>query len=857
MLTIHYGNRLEALAERLALVLARPLSAALACEEVVVQNHGMARWLSLELATRQGVLANTRFRFPAEFVWAMFEAVLEQVPGRSAFDPAVLKWRVLELLQPGGEQHPVPALQAYLAGHDDRRAYELAERLAGLFDQYQVYRPDWIRTWEQGGETHWQADLWRRLGGADDQHWVRLLDRFVETVQRGAFARDRVPERAALFGLASLSPTYLTVLQHLGSLMDLHLFVLNPCREYWGDVVAERDLAKRPAQAQQTLHFETGNSLLASLGKQGRDFVDLLQELGGEETDDFVEPQGGRLLQEIQRDILMLHERGGAAGGKSRVAADDRSLQVHSCHSPMREAEVLHDQLLRLFAEHRDLRASDMLVMTPDIEQYAPYIEAVFSSARDERYIPYSIADRPLASESPLTAAFLTLLELGDSRFDADSMTALLETQAVRRRFGFAEDELALVHRWVRESGIRWGIDAGHRQQLGLPATDEHSWRRGLDRLLLGVALPGDDRLFGTLLPYEVEGGETEVLGRLCQFADAVFEAGRRLTGRRGIGQWADELARLLDIFFRPADEEEPEAQAIRDAVEALREQALRGGFTAPVTLGVAQAHLQGSLGAPAEGSRFLRGGVTFCAMVPMRSIPQQVIALLGMNYDSVPRAHRPLSFDRMAGDFRRGDRSRRDDDRYLFLETLLSARRCLYISYVGQSVRDNSTVPPSVLVSELLDYVDQGFETGSEVPVREALLVRHPLQPFSPRYFEGHEPLFSYSRELCEASRASQSARAESVPLMRADLPEADETWRTVDVDRLVRFFMHPTRFLLRERLGVRLEEQEGLLETHEPFELDYDARRQLRGLLLRSHLEGEGPEQAVALARGAALLP
>jgi len=857
MLTIHYGNRLEALAARLADVLGQPLSAALAPEEVVVQNHGMARWLSLELAKRQGVLANTRFRFPAEFVWSMFEAVLDQVPARSAFDPAVLKWRVLKRLQASEAGGVAPALEAYLADGDDRRAYDLAERIAGLFDQYQVYRPDWIRAWERGEDEHWQAGLWRRLAGSADQHWVRVLDRFAAAVQGGRVESGRLPERAVLFGLASLSPTYLTVLQHLAALMDLHLFVLNPCQEYWGDVIAERDLAARSAQMQQTLHLETGNALLASLGKQGRDFIDLLQELGGEETDNFVAPRGDGLLQCIQRDILTLEDRGAAGAARVPPAADDRSVQIHACHGPMREVEVLHDQLLRLFADNPELRASDVLVMAPDIDQYAPYIEAVFSSVRDERHIPFSIADRPLASESPLTATFLSLLGLRDSRYDADTMAGLLETAAVRRRFGFAEDELAVVHRWIREAGIRWGIDARHRRQLGLPATGEHSWRQGLDRLLLGVAMPADGRLFGATLPYEVDGSEAQVLGRLCEFLDAAVEAGRRLTGRQPVARWADELGWLLDMFFLPDQEEEPETQTIREAIEALREQAQRGGFDTPVTADVAQAHLERGLGGPAEGSRFLRGGVTFCAMVPMRSIPHPVIALLGMNYDSVPRAHRPLSFDLMAERFRPGDRSRRDDDRYLFLETLLSARRCLYISYVGQNIRDNSTVPPSVLVSELLDYVEQGFAAPDGASVRTRLVVKHPLQPFSPRYFHGDGPLFSYSRELCEASRAAQGVRVESAPLVTGELDLPDDTWRTVEVERLVAFFVNPTRFLLRDRLGIHLEQQDGLLDTHEPFQLDYDARRRVRTLLLQSRLAGAGPEQSVALARGAGLLP
>ncbi|MCC6135434.1 MAG: exodeoxyribonuclease V subunit gamma [Candidatus Contendobacter sp.] len=862
MFHVHQSNRLEILTDRLAELLRQPLRSPLAQEIIITQSNGMARWLALRLADRLGVCANLSFQFPATFLWEMSRAVLRYLPPTSAFEKPILTWRLMALLRDMEDTPRFAEPRAYLgSGDDDFRRYELAVRLADCFDQYLIYRPDWIEKWEAGEDDHWQSELWRRLGQGGEAHRVQVQHRFRTVLDHGEVNRRRLPERVAILGIAALPPLVLELLAGLARHLDVHLFLLNPCQEYWGDILAERDLARLGEEVDpDEAYLTVGNPLLASLGKQGRDFIDALQAYPRAETDDFAEPVGAELLQQVQADILHLRDRGSDDCPPLVLQPTDRSVQVHVCHGPMREVEVLHDQLLALFEANRDLRPSDVMVMAPDIAAYGPLLEAVFDTAPPERRIPFSIADQGLQTENPLVEVFFELLDLGGGRFDAVQVLSLLEPAAVRRRFGLSEDDLGRVRRWVRDTGIRWGIDAEIKSLWQLPATAEHTWRAGLDRLLLGYALPGEGRtLYSGILPYdEVEGGDAQALGGLYGFTETLFGLDARLRERRPLADWVTALHAVLEQFFDPRDREENELQLIRRALETLRANVEHAGLAEPVTLAVIKAALRSQLNVPESGAaRFLGGGLTCCAMVPMRSIPFPVVCLIGMNDDAYPRPHRPVSFDRMATKFRRGDRSRRQDDRYLFLETLLSARRCFYLSYVGQNIRDNSVLPPSVLVSEWLDTLDRGFQSADGRRASAQLVVRHPLQAFSRRYFSGDPRRFSYAGEWVAASRQAGRGEQDAVPLLTVALSKPDSALRTVTLDGLIQFFKNPARWLLRERLGVRPEEGEAALATREPFVLGGLERYQLLEEMLELHLERHQAAEIDTIVRAAGALP
>ncbi len=851
MLRSYHSNRLERLADRLAGVLDRPLSDPLQPELIITQSRGMARWLTFALAERHGVAANLRFQLPAAFIWQLLSTALEAgEEGGSAYDRELLVWRLMRVL-PGCLEHPAFApLAGYLRGGDDElRLWQLCLRIADTFDQYLVYRPELILRWESGAEPDdWQARLWREVaaaaGGAP--HRARLLHRFLAG---GELSGERLPERITLFGIPGLPPPYLEVLARLAERTGVHLFLMNPCREYWGDIEPEKRIARlRERRGDDAPDYLTsGNPLLASLGRQGRDFIDALVARGPEEEALYAEPDTGRLLGAIQADILDLREPPEALPG-------DDSLQLHICHGPMREIEVLHDRLLDRFGRDPDLEPRDVVVMIPEIERYAPYIEAVFGAAEGRRHIPYGVADLSARAAHPIIQAFLNLLEVARGRFAASEVLSVLEVPAVLRRFGLDEAEFETARRWVAESGIRWGLDGEARAALDLPAGDENTWAFGLRRLLLGYAMGEGDTLYHGVAPLPaVEGLGAEALGQLCAFVEELAELGRRLGRRRTAAEWAELLGEAVDRFFRPDSEENEQLQLLRDALDSLVDRTDRAGFDRPFGLPVLSDLLQQGLAEPQGARHFLTGGVTFCGMVPMRSLPFRMVCLVGMNHDSFPRQSRPPGFDRIAADPRPGDRARRDEDRYLFLEALLSARDALYISYSGRGQRDNAPQLPSTVVSELLDYIGQfhGEKTLA------ALTVEHPLQPFSRRNFDGSAPeLFSYATEWLPGVRARAAGGEGEAPFCDGQLavPAAEGA---IELAELVRFFRHPARHFFRERLGVRIEEHADLPEDEEPFDLGGLDRYRVRDELLAAALNGESPEARRDLLKARGSLP
>lgn len=855
------SNRLEILADRLAEVLAEPLPSPFDPEIIVVQSKGMERWISLQLAERHGVSANCRFPFPNTFVHEVFRKVLQDAPAPSLFDPDVMTWRVMKALPSLMDSPAFEPLRLYLeGGRSDLKRFQLSRRIADLFDQYLLFRPHMMAQWQKGKAGHWQALLWASLvQGHEQEHRAALAQAFFANLEKRGSPPPGLPCRISVFGISALPRFYVEVFASLSRVARVNLFLMNPCQEYWGDILATWEMKKktlsRKAVPEEALHMEKGNPLLASMGALGRDFFDLIQDFQVEEFSSFQEPESDHLLASIQKDVLHLVDR----REKKEISTQDSSIQIHSCHSPMREVEVLRDRLLRMFEEDPLLLPKDIVVMMPDVETYAPYIQAVFDTpGEDARRIPFSIADRSVRKEGGIGEAFLNLLDLQGSRFGVVQVLDLLACEAVRRRFGLSEEDLERARTWISEARVRWGIDEKHKADLGLPPFPENTWRAGLERLLLGFAMPGrEERLFSGILPYDpVEGSETRVLGAVVEFAEQLFKGAASLDRPRTLEAWQRDLGRILDDFFEPGEEAEREMRLIHRMLDDLLKTAALSLFDEEIHLRVVRSHLERSLEQTGFGWGFLTGGVTFCAMLPMRSIPFRVICLLGMGDEAYPRQSKPLGFDYMARYPRRGDRSRRNDDRYLFLEALLSARDRLYISYVGQSIQDNSPIPPSVLVSELMDYAEQGFEVpgGS---VREHLTTRHRLQAFSPEYFKNHPKLFTYSEEDYEIAATLLAGRKEPEAFLGEGLSEPDETWKEVDLHGLCAFFSNPAKFLLNRRLGIYLEQRSSLAEEREPLEVRTLDKYLLEESMLRRRLQGRRLKEDLPFAVASGRLP
>lgn len=881
-LKIHTSNRLETLAEQLANVLSAPAGPPLAPDVIVVQSRAMARWVSLEIARLSGLCMNCEFPFPRAFIERALRVFFPEMADAAEFSADVMAWKIHRLLPSLARKKEFAPVKNYLVENDALKSFQFSQKIARLFDQYLVYRAEMLMRWERGsGEKEWQAILWRALAGEKMALHPAALHEALDGRMAARPSGGTLPGRISIFGISSLPPFYLRVFFGLSRHCEINLFSLHPSREYHGHDLSPKRKARLLSRAADrgakisADDLPSGNPLLASLGRLNREFTDTCLELDEragfvayEQPEQFIEPDGDGMLATVQGDILRARNRGDGGNPKIEIAPGDRSIQIHACHSPMREMEALYDQLLDLFDKDPSLKPRDIFVMTPDIEKYAPFIEAVFAFPEDDRlYIPFSVADRPPLGNSETIDTFLSLLALPGSRCTASEIFSLLESVPIRRRFKFTDGDLTQIRQWIVGSGIRWGIDAAHRAGFDLPELEANTWRAGFRRLLLGCAMAGGNRvLFEDIMPCdEVEGGLGETLGRFLSAAEALFSLVTQLSEARPLAQWPDALGALPDRFF-PSDtpEEVGDLRLIRTALEHLRRVAELTGGDQKVEFRAVRHHLSQLLEETGQRGGFLTGGVTFCALKPMRSIPARVLCLVGMDDQAFPRQSGAPEFDLMARDRKCGDPSPRDDDRYSFLEAIISARELFYISYIGRSAIDNGEIPPSVLVSELLDYLDQAFVFPDKKKTRDFIVREHRLHAFSPRYFDGKNPgLFSYSAANAAASRGLEErhgAEGKGLELLSAfslqpfkePLPEPGEEVRNVELGALTDFFSSPARHFVRQRLGIRLEEKDDTLVDDEPFKLDNLERYQFKQELVARSLEKLPADHREFAARG-----
>lgn len=908
MLRVYHSNRLDVLEALMEFIVERErLDDPFEPEMILVQSTGMAQWLQMTLSQKFGIAANIDFPLPASFIWDMFVRVLPEIPKESAFNKQSMSWKLMTLLPQLLEREDFTLLRHYLTDDSDKRKlFQLSSKAADLFDQYLVYRPDWLAQWETGhlvegvGEAQaWQAPLWKALVEYTDElgqprwHRANLYQRFIETLESATTCPPGLPSRVFICGISALPPVYLQALQALGKHIEIHLLFTNPCRYYWGDIKDPAYLAKLLTR-QRRHSFEdrelplfrdsenagqlfnsdgeqdVGNPLLASWGKLGRDYIYLLSDLeSSQELDAFVDVTPDNLLHNIQSDILELENRAVAgvnieefsrSDNKRPLDPLDSSITFHVCHSPQREVEVLHDRLLVMLEEDPTLTPRDIIVMVADIDSYSPFIQAVFGSAPADRYLPYAISDRRARQSHPVLEAFISLLSLPDSRFVSEDVLALLDVPVLAARFDITEEGLRYLRQWVNESGIRWGIDDDNVRELELPATGQHTWRFGLTRMLLGYAMESAQGEWQSVLPYDESSGLiAELVGHLSSLLMQLNIWRRGLAQERPLEEWLPVCRDMLNAFFLPDAETEAAMTLIEQQWQAIIAEGLGAQYGDAVPLSLLRDELAQRLDQERISQRFLAGPVNICTLMPMRSIPFKVVCLLGMNDGVYPRQLAPLGFDLMSQKPKRGDRSRRDDDRYLFLEALISAQQKLYISYIGRSIQDNSERFPSVLVQELIDYIGQshylpGDEAlncdESEARVKAHLTCHHTRMPFDPQNYQPGN-LQSYAREWLPAASQAGKAHSEFVQPLPFTLPE------TVPLETLQRFWAHPVRAFFQMRLQVNFRTEDSEIPDTEPFILEGLSRYQINQQLLNVLVEQDDAERLFRRFRAAGDLP
>ena len=890
MFYLYHHHDLARLADVLTALRRNDVVSPLATDLVLVPNAGLGRWLKMQIAEHDGICANLSTALPAPFFWQL---VADSLPGdrpdSSAYQRENLRWHLYALLPRLAAE--VPEVASYLEGTSlELRRWQLAERLADLFDQYLIYRRAMLLDWERSTGKHtdehtppasWQAPVWRllvsRLG---PNHRARLLGEFVQRIESGASLNtDGWPRRLYCFGLGNLPPDYLRLLYAIAQHTDVHFFMHNPSDIYWGDI------EKRPTPRDVALDGEplpgeemvfTGHPLLASLGYAGRDFLRLIysdefsgiRELELGEVLAYTPPGDDSLLHRLQSGVIRMHATCNTSGSSARLEPDDHSLQVHACHGILREVQVLHDQLLGLLSLDPTLQPRDIIVMTPAIADFAPAIEAVFGGARGLMSIPFNTSDQPRRGSHPIVLIFRALLDLPLWRWEASQIIGLVNVPAVMRRYNLEGTQVDDLQRWIAAAGIRWGINADHREQMDAGHWDQNSWTFGLDRLLAGVALSDPDTLASGIAPVvDLEGGATAALGRLWLLIDRLRHWRAALPGQASAIIWQERLNVLCaDIFLVDPDDREEQAalRCVFDAISVLGSATDNINDT-PLSWEAVREIIDSELEGSGQRQPFLAGGVSFCGLMPLRTVPFRVVCLLGMNEGNFPRQDRNRSINLIRKHPHLGDTSARDDDRLLFLQWLLASRDVFYISYTGQDTSSGETLEPSTVVAELLDFIARNlFDVNGRVNTRASLITHQPMQPFSPRYFRttlGANPIdprvFTFRsawRPGTQALFGERGALPSFVDGSRAPSSEPSP----LGLDELKRFFNHPAKYFLRDVLQLDLEIESPAAHDEESIDVSPLDRHGLRqSLFATARASGPLPDEPSPLIQAQGVLP
>ena len=873
-------------------------------EVFIVQNAGMQHWLNMSLAEKRGISLNIDYALPAQFLWGLIRSLVnkgeevEQAP----FSREAMCWRIYQLLAEKRVledndflsvtqywQHQSNDLNANkftsdFSSQENLKRYQLACQLADLFEQYLVFRPDWIDAWQAGKLSHhssdyyeafsphenftllenWQAKLWQFLVEHQDYNPVQLLAQAKNNLTQHAYL---IPKRLCFFGINAMAPMWLSFIHALSEVTEVHFFHLNPCVDYWGDILSEKQAIKNSekwTENHQQFNDSVGNPLLANLGQQGREFLVLLQQYSTvnidafESTSHLTSTESPSVLSQIQHDILTLSD-----GKNSPQPLNDDSILITSAHSALREVQGLHDWLLHQFNGDASLTPKDVLVMCPQIEMYAPYVNAVFARGWQELDnnippLPCSISDRIAKDSEPLVAAFSELLTLPDSRFQVSQILALLRLPAMQEKFGLQVEDIEKCTLWIEHACIHWGLDTKHKQGvLGAEYVGEQfTWQYGLSRLLQGFAYSDQEALYhNKLVLPDVEGNDGILLGQLMLVIEQLQYFTQQLNLARTPQDWHQFLLSLIGDIFDTRNEDS--FKSVFSAIESFVENCQHASFSEKIELTILREYLNSHFSQPDPGRQFMVGQVTFCSMLPMRSIPFKVVAVLGLNDGEYPRQRPPLGFDLMSlSPSRIGDRSRRGDDRYLFLEAIISARQALYLSYQGRSIKNNNQRQPSIVLKELMDYLEQAYDwklRSDDISDLRQLA----MQPYSENNYLGKYAGFD-KKWLALSPKQDNSKHEQSLLLNdqalvvnnneNNDAQQLDDKQKlTLTINDLTRFFVHPSRYFAQKQLALYLDNYQEQLADIEPFESDHLSRYLFKEQVLTRLLNVEAKQESL----------
>ena len=778
--TVYYSNRLPVLSAFLDQL--RTKDHPFKSDPIIIPTEGIKNYLEHYLSRENQVVAALPFFRPEQFFWFLAERLFPSfVPKDNLFSPEILMWRILALLE---NKKRLPLSQSffrnYLSAHT-LSPYQLSDQLTRLFSKYLIYRPDYLKAWQNGEtpqellsevrETAWQKELWQALTEESAPARLILWDKLRLLSHKKHLNDEKKTldfKAVHIFTLPYLAPFYLELFYTLSYHVPVNLFSLSPTANEWLHNIQNIQSENR-----------ISHPMLDALGEQGRQFQNIiLQNTNATIEQGFIHPSLNHklsLLNTLQKDLLEGVPPSDLSAHylKAEALRDDQSLQIHGAYSLVRELEICKDRLIAFLATHPETPLEEIAILSPNIERYLPYIEGIFGQSSNDDYpIPYSIADIKIKTSNPYYNAIEAILNWLRSDFEVEPILALLHNNAIARRiqvdekgnaFSFSNQDIHLIESLIDFLNISWGWDSEDRTRK--KSTGEaYTWKKGLSRLEK-ILQKEEESLKSAWLFYapssEIKTDNLEKLHRtgekfllFMKRLRALYESSPLFIGEKNhpkekitapLRCWIAHLIYLLDQLIDSKRYPEAE-QNFLASLRELENAQLIADADFPLPFSYFQTLIEKILNTTNEQGS-LKHGINFASLMPMRTLPFRFVALLGMNDDAFPRQDVSLPFNLINNHKRPGDLSRRQDDRYLFLELLATTQQVLHLSYISKSIRNNEDLNPSPVIEEVIDTVST--MTGIKNDTLKAnWLYHHPLHPFSPRYFAEKGDLTSFQNQ-------------------------------------------------------------------------------------------------------------
>ncbi len=842
MINVYSHAHLESLAELLSFKIKQHPLDVFEAETVCVANPIVQRWLSVQIAKHNGIEANVEYPLAANLIWRLLKKAGLNCPDTDPLALESLVWKIISLLPQLSQNEEFSGIKKYLDDDEDgTKQWQLAKKIADVFDRYQYHRPEALLT-EAHNMEPWLKTLWKKLVADVPNHKIKLIFQFMEWMQQGKIPSHLLPKRIHVFSPSFLPKIVFQFFEALSQSVEINFYVVSPTNQYWGDLTSPKKLAKaRLSDNPDAVYWDIGNALLSSWGKVGQIFHDQLIVSQRVEYMPQVNPLPApkSLLQTIQNDIFNLSDR---QYNEPEIIKNDGTIKINCCHNKMRECQVLHDEILAIFEQsankNQPISPENILILTPNVVDYAPYIEAVFSPSQHKPFIPWNINDIPVVDVSPIFDVFLQLFDLNEGRFKQSDVLAFLDLKECQNQFDLSASEVETIKGWIQKSHIHWGKNEQHKQQLGLPKIAQNTWRFGLDRMMASYALGNNQTLGDIVSINKIDGNEAETLGKFNRFYEALVYYAQRIDGDKTPQQWQKLSNEMLDKLFKE-NAESDNKQNIRECITDWLETVDTLGFEEKCHYQLVKNVLQEKLQISQKKIAFMSGGVTFSSMKPLRNIPAKVIFVMGMNEQDYPRKEVRPEFDEMSKNAKVGDPSIADEDRYLFLETLMAAREKLIFSYIAYSHKDNSEKQPSLLLSELIEYIDERFINEQQEKLSKSLITAHKLQAYCAYYYQQKKPK-SYDRYwlpmFSTEKHNEQKTQWSNFKTIKQNIDHEE-----ISLESLLSFYKNPSASFLRGNLKVYLKDEKQEINDIEPIDLDDLQQWQVKQAITEANLDGK----------------